>query len=440
MKQKFFTFLAMLMFVSVNAVADGTVSVSISAKYGATTFVCNQDLDFSGLCSDAQHIVMKPYYISDYSKENGSFTLTAFGGATVPAYTPMILLGTAHTSAGATDVITEEVPVISMNSDAATDKRDAAFGAAGGYCWLVPAIASSYEIPGFVGKQAGRGSLPATNVTFYDNTAKSFPLYVKQTESDIFYGYSSRNEITANYTYSYYDMLPLSETGLVTDNPANYAEPWDWLSNEENFYEGDFDFVAPAVDTYVVLWAYTVDRRGNKTYKYGLYKWGDDEGAGYNYWQSQGRLKVSDTNYDGTVSKWYNPDLTITEYTTNMIFDVSEDRDFTNYVLSVNSEGKPVFKKCNSSSNGGAGTTVAAGKCYVRVWNDVLVGAAAAREDIGWTFEEEEDLNSFEENTTGIKDVKNIKNKKEIFNMKGQKLEKMQKGLNIVNGKKVYVK
>jgi hypothetical protein len=275
------------------------------------------------------------------------------------------------------------------------------------------------------------------NATFYDNTSASFPLYVKQTNSDVLFGYSSREVHTVVETYEYYDVIELGYQGQESSRTDPFTSLWGWLGSS-NLYTGDFDFDEPELNTAVVFHATAKDRRGNPLVKYCLYQW--IEGEYENYWSYIETYSIGNSNWDAVENKWYDPTTKVQSVNTTKYWDVPETRDFTNYVLSVNSTGKPVFKKCNSSSNGGAGTTVAAGKCYVRVWNDVLVGAAAAREDIGWTFEEEEDLNSFEENATGIKDVKNIKNKKEIFNMKGQKLEKMQKGLNIVNGKKVYVK
>jgi hypothetical protein len=51
----------------------------------------------------------------------------------------------------------------------------------------------------------------------------------------------------------------------------------------------------------------------------------------------------------------------------------------------------------------------------------------------------------FETETTGISDAarlnnnEQIRNNKLIYNLQGQRLSALQKGLNIVNGKKVYV-
>jgi hypothetical protein len=47
----------------------------------------------------------------------------------------------------------------------------------------------------------------------------------------------------------------------------------------------------------------------------------------------------------------------------------------------------------------------------------------------------------FETETTGIEIIYNkVKTRTEIYNLQGQRLSSLQKGLNIVNGQKVYVK
>jgi hypothetical protein len=48
----------------------------------------------------------------------------------------------------------------------------------------------------------------------------------------------------------------------------------------------------------------------------------------------------------------------------------------------------------------------------------------------------------FETETTGIKEIRNKKSevRSYIYNLQGQRLNSLQKGLNIVNGQKIYVK
>ena len=66
--------------------------------------------------------------------------------------------------------------------------------------------------------------------------------------------------------------------------------------------------------------------------------------------------------------------------------------------------------------------TIPAGKAYL-----VYTGAGVK----GFTF-------NFDDDATGIKDLNDLKDSKDIiFNLAGQRIQKMQKGINIVNGKKV---
>lgn len=70
------------------------------------------------------------------------------------------------------------------------------------------------------------------------------------------------------------------------------------------------------------------------------------------------------------------------------------------------------------------GTTIAAGKAYLQI-----TGTAPVK---GFTF-------SFDDDATGINEELRMKNEDSdlIFNLAGQRIQKMQKGINIINGKKV---
>lgn len=81
------------------------------------------------------------------------------------------------------------------------------------------------------------------------------------------------------------------------------------------------------------------------------------------------------------------------------------------YVLAKKEKGLGFYKLA-------AGQAVPAGKAYLKVTDE-------AREFIGFG------------ETTGIETVKTVKAEQGIFNMAGQRLVKAQKGLNIINGKKV---
>ena len=90
-------------------------------------------------------------------------------------------------------------------------------------------------------------------------------------------------------------------------------------------------------------------------------------------------------------------------------------RSRNSYIVLANKNSVPGFYKLAS------GQKVPAGKAY-------LEAAASAREFIGF------------DGATGIETVKTAKAEEGIFNLQGQRLMKAQKGLNIINGKKVLVK
>ena len=69
---------------------------------------------------------------------------------------------------------------------------------------------------------------------------------------------------------------------------------------------------------------------------------------------------------------------------------------------------------------------------------------AAGRYTVTVENSQESFTGEFETQTTGIRDALRLKNNEEIknkiYNLQGQRLSTLQRGLNIVNGKKVYVK
>ncbi len=100
----------------------------------------------------------------------------------------------------------------------------------------------------------------------------------------------------------------------------------------------------------------------------------------------------------------------------------SEDGNYRNYILNKPSE-KPIgFYKA-------AGQTVAKNRAYIHI-----DASAAIKEFIA--------LPDFEDDATSIEEtLSNSPLKGEnIYNLAGQRLNKMQKGINIVNGKKIMVK
>jgi len=419
MKQKFFTLLLGLAMVSVNALA---VEISISKKYGATTYVCNQDLDFSTVATS-----MRPYYIIEYAKNNGNFKLEAFNEGKVPANTPMILIGKQYPTAGASDVITCDVPVATSIDDPDGIRKNV-FTKAQGWAWLMPVINGNYTCPNFNAELADRSNdEKAYNVTFF-NYSSGAARVVPQTESVPFGEHLETNYTIANDT-TYYDMLDVTTYGEYTDRD-------DWkdvvgLADDEELdltLEIANGYPEGADEDYTIFYYPKV---GSKPRIAALFMYSEADEC----WTFDAKLKESAIfNYNKKEGKWIKG-ITPTVRTTDE-YVANPNRSVYNYVLSVNSSGNPVFKLCNSVS----GTTVPYGKCYVSVWSDVKA-AASSREDIGIEFvEDEEDLSELNEEVSGIKNVNIKKEANGIYNINGQKLVKLQKGLNIVNGKKVYVK
>lgn len=120
----------------------------------------------------------------------------------------------------------------------------------------------------------------------------------------------------------------------------------------------------------------------------------------------------------------------------NLLIGVTEDTelsktegDYTNYILG-RKNGETGFYAVEN------GSTLAAGKAYLPLPTASVPQGSEAR-SIRFVFDDEE--------TTGIENCQpdqmtNTKagRKQVIYNMQGQKLSGLQKGINIINGKKVY--
>lgn len=76
--------------------------------------------------------------------------------------------------------------------------------------------------------------------------------------------------------------------------------------------------------------------------------------------------------------------------------------------------------------DGTAPTNIKAFRAYFQV----DLGEASGVKSLVMNFGEDDDA-------TGIQDIKDLKDSKAIYNLAGQRLNKMQKGINIINGKKV---
>ena len=97
----------------------------------------------------------------------------------------------------------------------------------------------------------------------------------------------------------------------------------------------------------------------------------------------------------------------------------------------VTGDGSTIFALANGEKGVGFypvgdGVTIPAGKAY-------LVDGSLVK---GFTFVFDDDATGIED----IKDFKDLKDSKVIYNVAGQRIQKMQKGINIVNGKKIAVK
>ena len=161
-------------------------------------------------------------------------------------------------------------------------------------------------------------------------------------------------------------------------------------------------------------------------------------GKKYSYFPEITSVKIS-----GSWNGWDGPEMTVTEYnpyafqTTVDLKGLSEAQEFK---LVVNGQwiGSGQLERiegdaADSVTEGEAGSnlTLAAGKAYdiVAFWSTPSKNVAE-----GWLLEVTENL------TTDVDGVRANTQKKTIYNVAGQRLNNTQRGVNIVNGKKIAVK
>ena len=115
----------------------------------------------------------------------------------------------------------------------------------------------------------------------------------------------------------------------------------------------------------------------------------------------------------------------------NLLLDINLDPLSEAYLVRITDEtGKVVYEKAIN-----AGSIVAL--------NIDISAYAVGRYTVTVENSQETFTGEFETQTTGILEVESGKRKVErcnIYNLQGQRLSTLQRGLNIVNGKKVYVK
>ena len=161
-------------------------------------------------------------------------------------------------------------------------------------------------------------------------------------------------------------------------------------------------------------------------------------GKKYSYYPEITSVKLS-----GEWNGWDGPEMTVTEYnpyafqTTVDLKGLSEAQEFK---LVVNGQwiGSGQLERiegdaADSVTEGEAGSnlTLAAGKAY-----DIVAFWSTPSKNVGegWLLEVTENL------TTGVDGVRANAQKKTIYNVAGQRLNNTQRGVNIVNGKKIAVK
>ena len=368
MKKNFFTLLALLMLVTVSAVAEEQETVNVPMNdLGTKTFVCDKNLDFSSLNAVDKNLV--PFYISDYSEVTNTFTLSRFADDRVPAYTPMVLM-VAYPEKW--DGSAFDVPTYSA-SNTSLNKARAVANANSKYFYMVPVTTGTYiddedeEVYAFL-PDAERGKI-------------SNGKYAVRRSISIVTG--------GKYIKKYYDYYEYDEVGAIVQNqPDKFAE----MVQKGFFYH-----------------------RVQTTENWGI----QTETHSYYFFQGSSQILVDPASChdDGG---WFR-----TTWKDKSI-------NYTQFVLARSGNGKKaVFQRC---SDGEQGNPVSVGGCFIRVNSDM--SPAASRESIGFDFADEEEIGDI----SGIKAVKDAFSNEVIYNINGQKLVKLQKGLNIVNGKKIFVK
>lgn len=440
MKKNFFTFLALLAMVCSSVDAQTTETVTISATVGARTYVSSNDLDFSSFNKNAAEnggvydLNLTPYYVSGYNKDKGEFKLTRFSDDQVPAYTPMILLGKQHnTGVFPSDVKSFDVPITTIDGSVANPEKRKVW--ANNYAWLVPAMKTTYNRSICLLDASGNEDLDEdgyqimSNVVFFDNTGitENARLALNQTEN-VQVGVTKDTTVVKTY-------FPMKQIDGSLRNG---------IVGEEGFYGNEIDdFHGDGVGSLYVLWTPYVSKK--KPAAYGLFKltYDSSDSEDAYFWEFQRRLYVSDEmedirfGYDTEENKWISS-------IDQIITSTPITENYTQYFLGANGI-TPVFKKCNNKT-GSNRNGVNYGGAYVRVWSALVGGSAAAREDMSFEIFDEDGMEISYQNdeVTGIRSLQNTvdakKENRQIYNLQGQKLDKMKSGLNIVNGKKYFVK
>jgi hypothetical protein len=396
--------------------------------------VSSHDLDFSSFNKNAAEnggvydLNLTPYYISDYNVTTGAFKLTRFSDDHVPANTPMILLGKQYKAGKfADDEISFDVPVITMAVGDANKAKYKVWG--NNWVWLVPANKTSY-ISSIDWFDESYIKLGVRDVVFFDNTAitEGTRLALKQTEN-----VKVGDDVTTTTVNTYYEKYSVDYSYRATVLDALNNRRGLAPSAIGNVLGGgviDKNYILYVPETQYGAMPWEVDAQITGVFKLQYY-----DAYDMYYWAYVDDLaKTPADGYDSTEDNWILESVDVT--TTTPIFE-----DYTQYFLGANGI-TPVFKKCNSSGTNG----VNYGGAYVRVWSELLGGVSAAREDMSFELFDDDgtEITYQNDEVTGIRSLQNTidakKENRQVYNLQGQKLDKMKPGLNIVNGKKYFVK
>jgi hypothetical protein len=345
----------------------------------------------------------------------------------------MILLGKQHNDGTIPgNVKSFDVPIITMAPADANPARRKVW--ANNYAWLVPVMKTSYNrsicLLDNEGNEDldGEGNQIMNNVIFFDNTGITAGVRLSLSQEESVQVGVTRDTTIVN---TYYPMHKLDESfrsDFMDYIEYTYALPAELDDNYGSSY-GEYKI-------------FYIAASGRKKAYYQLFQWSqgyynEEEGKWEttdDCWTNIGDMKTTERDgYDLAEKKWIASSEEI--ITTTPIVAT-----YTQYFLGANGI-TPVFKKCNSSGTNG----VNYGGAYVRVWS-TLLGGAAAREDMSFELFDEDgtEITYQNDEVTGIRSLQNTidakKENRQVYNLQGQKLDKMKPGLNIVNGKKYFVK
>ena len=223
------------------------------------------------------------------------------------------------------------------------------------------------------------------------------------------------------------------------ENVTEYSGPWPGTKVEGTFSMMNRKFIysfAAEAQPQFIIWN---NGGGYEPYGEEAAQTGDLEfvnGKEYSVYPEITSVKIS-----GSWNNWDGPEMEAIEYANNAYYttiDLTKLTDDQEFKLVVNGEwigygeltlvddGNLVSE---GSENGNFKLKGGTGYDIVAFWQQ-----PGANVKEGWSIE------VVENTTVGIDDARANAAKKSIHNLKGQQLQEMQRGVNIVNGKKVTVK